>query len=858
MRYTLKDYQADAVGDVLANLRKAARSWQEDEELSAFSLTATTGAGKTVMAASVIESLFTGNVEYDFEPDPGAVVLWFTDDPSLNEQTRFRLMAASDRINSSRLVVIENTFSQEKLEAGKVYFLNSQKLSKNSMLVRGAPEPDPDDPRFPLPNMAPPDNHAYTMWDILRNTIEDKHLTLYLVLDEAHRGMKSDRQRATTVQRLINGTNGTPPVPIVWGISATVERFNEAMKRQQGRTIRPPVVVDPARVQESGLLKDDIRLDFPTESGTFDTSLLARATRKLQTATQHWQEYAQREGVEEDAVVPLMVVQVPNKPSDDMLARAIETIYGEWPELEDDAMANVFGEHQAIELAGTVVRYIDPQSVQDQNHIRVLFAKDAISTGWDCPRAEVFVSFRPARDDTHITQLLGRMVRTPLARRIPGNDVLNSVECVLPEFNRETAKRVAQAMTGERAGDADGTGGGEGRRILFAPVDMRPNTAIAESVWAVYDALPSQTLPRKTARAISRYTDLAYALAHDRLRKDAGKEAYGELCQVLDGVAARYPTQRKDAEQDVRQVDGATIVVGIHDGNVTEVGSFEEMADDRAIQASYRAAGRRLTPELAKRYAEHVAVEDDDDDGLLDAHIKVAALGKMDGVTEALDAEADKLAGAWFDAYRVDIKGLSEERQAAYDAIKGMSEQPQRIDLQRPHVRTEETQDTDGNLLATRRQHLMADMLGEFPVASLNGWEIDVVDLEMERPDFLAWYRNPSRPSVDALAVPWVDAHNNWRRMCPDFVFFHGSDDDVKASIVDPHGIHFSDALPKLRGLAEFAATFGDELHRIDAIAKVDGTLRVLDLKDAGVREAVDAAEDAAALYRSSVAGNYC
>jgi hypothetical protein len=37
------------------------------------------------------------------------------------------------------------------------------------------------------------------------------------------------------------------------------------------------------------------------------------------------------------------------------------------------------------------------------------------------------VSFRPAKDRTHITQLMGRMVRTPLARRIPGNDRLNSI-----------------------------------------------------------------------------------------------------------------------------------------------------------------------------------------------------------------------------------------------------------------------------------------------------------------------------------------------------------------------------------------------------------------------------------------------
>ena len=832
--------------------------WHRKQRIIAFSLTATTGAGKTVMAAAVIEALFHGNAEYDFEADPGAVVLWFTDDPSLNEQTRFRLMDASDRINSSRLVVIGNTFSQETLEPGKVYFLNAQKLSKNSLLVRGAPEADPDDTQYPLQGMPPPDARAHTMWDIIRNTIEDENLTLYLILDEAHRGMKADRERATTVQRLINGTNGTPPIPIVWGISATVERFDNAMARQQGRTMLPNVVVDPERVQESGLLKDDIRLDFPTETGVFDTVLLARATRKLQETTHLWEQYVQREGTTDDIVVPLLVVQVPNTPSDELLLSAIDTIRQEWPNLEPDAMANVFGEHKDIELAGYKIPYAPPETVQDRTHIRVLFAKDAISTGWDCPRAEVFMSYRSAQDRTHITQLLGRMVRTPLARRIPGDDLLNSVTCVLPLFNRTTATEVANAMTGDREHDKDQTGGGTGRRVLVDPVDMVPNPAIPEAVWNAFDELPSQTLPRKAARAVTRYTALAQALSRDGLRKDAVKEAYHELCKVLDGLVARYPEKFESAKTDVQQVDGATIAVGVKDGAVSPAGTFTELADDRAIQAKYKAAGRLLTPELAKRYAEHIAAEDENDDGLYEAHITVAALGKMNAVSvEVLETESDKLARQWFDEYRVTVKGLSDERQMIYDDIKGMSPEPQRIDLKRPHVRTEETRDIDGNILETRERHLMADENGQFPVANLNDWEIQVLDREMGRSDFLAWYRNPSRPSGDALSVPWQDGNGNWRRMCPDFIFFHGNKKNVKASIVDPHGTHLGDALPKLRGLVQFAELYEDEFHRIESIAQLDGTLRVLDLNNQKVRRAVKDAADIGQLYNSDLANSF-
>ena len=857
MRYTLKDYQNDAVADVLGHLARARDDWHRWESPVAFSLTATTGAGKTVMAAAVIEALFDGNPDYDFDPDPGAVVLWFTDDPSLNEQTRFRLLDAADRIAHSRLEVIENTFNQKKLEAGKVYFLNAQKLGKKSLLVRGAPESSQEEAQYKL---GMPDARAATMWETLANTIADKHLTLYLVLDEAHRGMKSptraDRaERATIVQRLVNGANDVPPVPIVWGISATVERFDEAMARADNRTSYPAVVVAPARVQESGLLKDDIRLDFPAETGRFDTVLLARATRKARQATDLWRAYAEQEQGGADAVVPLLVVQVPNKPSNELLLSAFRTIGETWPELEPEAMAHVFGDPAAIEIGGFSIPRVSPETVQDRTDIRVLFAKDAISTGWDCPRAEVLVSFRPAQDETHITQLLGRMVRTPLARRVPGNDLLNSVECVLPHFDRSTAAKVAGSMLGDREHDGDGTGGGDGRRVLVAPVDMHVNQAIPEAVWEAFDTLPSQTLPRKAARPVRRLAALALALSRDGLRAKARKDAYRRLFGKLDGLLAQHKKQVAAASKGILRVEGETLVVGAVEGEVRAYETFVEAADEQSVDADFKAAGRALTPDLARKYAGYLAGEDDD--GLFDAHVKVAALAQVDGVSDELDREADELGRKWFDKYRVAIKGLADERRAAYDEIRGMSPEPQVIEIKRPRVRTEETRDADGNQLETRTGHLMSDGGGNFPIGSLNQWETEVLDKEMGRSGFQAWYRNPSRPSGDALAIAYQNDQGHWRRVCPDFLFFHGDSGSVKVSIVDPHGHHLADALPKLRGLAEFAATYGESFHRIESVAQMDGTLRVLDLAEPEIREAIKRAEDTEALYLGDDASDY-
>src|SRR5450432_3081690 len=142
MKFTLKDYQDEAVIDVLSRLKKARKRWREDGDRHSFSLTAATGAGKTVMAAAVFEALFHGDDGYEFDRDPGAVVLWFSDDPSLNEQTRDRLMQASEKFTSANLVRIEPPFAKPLLAPGKVYFLNTQKLTKNSLLTRGQVEED--------------------------------------------------------------------------------------------------------------------------------------------------------------------------------------------------------------------------------------------------------------------------------------------------------------------------------------------------------------------------------------------------------------------------------------------------------------------------------------------------------------------------------------------------------------------------------------------------------------------------------------------------------------------------------------------------------------------------------------------
>lgn len=846
MRFTLKDYQADAVGDTLRELASARDFYRSaSKRVSSVALTAVTGSGKTVMAAAVIEALFWGSDDFDVVPDPNAVVLWFSDDPSLNQQTRHRLEQASDRLRN-RLVTVEHPFRYAKLQPGHVYFLNTSKLSRNSLLVRGHDGTDM------LPGMdSRPDSLPFTFWDTLRNTIEDENLMPYMVLDEAHRGMgrRASSDTPTIVKRLINGHSGVPPMPIVWGVSATVQRFEEAMQAAQvhdNRVHLRTITVDPVRIQESGLLKDDIVLDFPAETGDFNTVLLRRGVRKAKALSTAWADYTAAQN-ESEPVKPLLVLQVPNKPSPTEMAAAIDVIRDEWPELGPDAFAHVFGDHTAQTFGPHSVPYISPERVQDATYIRVLLAKDAISTGWDCPRAEVMVSFRPAKDETHITQLLGRMIRTPLARRVEGDDLLNSVECILPRFNRATASLVLEKIMGGEVLDDGETG----QRVLIDPQLMMPNPAVPDEVWELFTELPAETLPRKHANPIKRLTSLAHALAADGLVPEAGRQAHERLHGVLNGLSAQYPKELAKAQDDVLTVVGGT--VRGHRGLRSD-GKWTELADDRAIQEAFRHGARTITPDIARTYVDHLAEDADDEDVLRDAHVRVAGLAMLPHTRPALDGAADAISAEWLSKHRVDVKALSESRQSLYAEITAMSTDPQLVSMALPKNRQEETKRTVGDstqLLERRGLHLLSDEEGMFPVGKLNPDEVEVLDTEVARGNLLAWYRNPTG-GRDSMSVAYQDRHGDWRTLRPDFLFFINSDKGVEANIVDPHGSWLPDALAKLRGMARFAEIHRDSFHRIESISRIDGKLRVLDFTLPDTRAAVLAAIDADNAYRES------
>lgn len=843
MRYELRDYQREAARDVLRRLDRGLRDWREDRDRSSFALSAITGSGKTVIATAVIEATFFGSTDLDAEADPRVAYLWITDDPALNRQTRARMHDASELLTPWSLREIDEAFADHELAPGRVYFLNTQKLSRTSRLTQSGTNA-----------------REFSFWDVIRNTVQGGSTDLVLVLDEAHRGMKRTTDRQTIVRRLIQGEPGSnPPMPVVWGISATIERFTRAMGEVTDRISRQNVVVDIERVRASGLVKDEIGLDQPDEKGTFSTTLLREAVRATRQFEERWAAYSAAEG--EPEVLPVLVVQVPDKATAAKLTELVGTIEAEWPGLGPRAIAHVLGEHESLTLGGRTVGWVYPESIQTDTEIRVVLAKQAISTGWDCPRAEVLYSERPASDATHIAQIIGRMVRQPLAHRIATDDALNAVMCYLPLFDRKALASIKDELEGKGADNGQNR---VGATVVRAPMVFERNPTLDREVSDFVAALPSIPTPDKTASPLRRARSLATLLADDAggapLLAGAGAALTQRLNARLDGLAAEHAAA---VEANVEDLLAATVrtsrvtTVGEDVGGEPEVRRIATHSRDVARDSQRIINGVREG--VGKAWFAHRVAQDPTGDR--DAtRVRCAALLRVDGVVERIEATATEWVQEQLNRFRVEIANATGAARDAFTRVREQTTSPEVVTVDLRLNERAATKDRNGDDLPTYPGHLYADASGIFPI-ELNDWEQQVIRAEVDRPGFVAWYRNPGSATPASLRIAYQDDEGDWASLQPDFIVVsRRSDGTLGASIVDPHGDYLADARAKLHALARYADRFGDRFVRIESIAKVDdGTLRVLDLADPTVRASVLEFDGAkvTALYQSDQSRPY-
>lgn len=437
MKCQLFQFQSDAVKELRMQAAEALGSFKRTRTPQVVSLQAPTGAGKTIIMSALIEDIFCGTDMYEAQPE--AIFVWLSDSPSLNAQSQQKIEAKADKIRLGQCIAIEdNSFDQEVLSDGYIYFLNTQKLSKSSNLVKHS------------------DSRQYTIWETLQNTLETKADRLYFIIDEAHRGsLGNDAGKATSImQRFLKGSpkHNLSPMPLVIGMSATAQRFNKLVEGLSSTIHYKRIAAESVR--ESGLLKDRIIIVHPQDMQKYnDMAVLDKATDEWLEKCKHWRQYCTQQHYKQ--VEPAFIIQVQagggavisHTDLTDVVAHLEKRIGRKFNPGE---VVHTFGSTGDIEIAGLKIFHVEPEDIADNRKIKVVLFKENLSTGWDCPRAETMMSFRTAEDTTYIAQLLGRMVRTPLQNKVLVDDYLNDVRLFLPYFNQDNvAKVVAELQSSE-------------------------------------------------------------------------------------------------------------------------------------------------------------------------------------------------------------------------------------------------------------------------------------------------------------------------------------------------------------------------------------------------------------------------
>ena len=225
-------------------------------------------------------------------------------------------------------------------------------------------------------------------------------------------------------------------------------------------------------------------------------------------------------------VNPLIIIQMPNN-SDDMIEQIEKILDSKGYSYKNKAVAIWLADRK---------ENIDGISENDAEPF-ILIMKQAISTGWDCPRAKILVKLRDNMSEDFETQTIGRIRRMPQAHHYD-NILLDN--CYLYTFDEKYEQTIKQEL-GNNAQDV---------KIVFLKdeyKDFRLNKQIRNSDFDGFD-------DRETFRIIQDYMIKKYKLGTNKANNKTILEASG---YVFEATISNSIVQDKIVKIDTDELSNA-------------------------------------------------------------------------------------------------------------------------------------------------------------------------------------------------------------------------------------------------------------------------------------------------------------
>lgn len=227
---------------------------------------------------------------------------------------------------------------------------------------------------------------------------------------------------------------------------------------------------------------------------------------------------------------PLIVVQIPNK--SEVLQDEVER----WFEQQGITYEN---RRLAVWLSD---RHENLENIDANNAEPIaVIIKQAVATGWDCPRAHILVKLRDNMDETFEIQTIGRIRRMPEAKHY-GSDLLDS--CYLYTIDEKFTAGVKQSL-GKSALDAC---------TLFLKNEYKQITLTSEQRTMVSNSRD----PQKALLAVAKYFEKKYGTGGNKAENATRLQANGF---VLSEDIIRHTISGETATLDFGQDEMNTIAV---------------------------------------------------------------------------------------------------------------------------------------------------------------------------------------------------------------------------------------------------------------------------------------------------------
>ena len=377
MKVELKRYQEEAVNELLY---KANLLLKKDSKEKTIVFQSPTGSGKTLTMCRFIDEFIQQDTNRE------VCFLWVSiGKGNLHIQSYKSLQKEFEYFPIVHLLENEFTGGREFIKSNEVVVVNWEKLRTK------------DRQTGEWTNVLMRDKETTNFRELVRDT-KEMGILMVLIIDESHSNSTSERARE--LRSIINAD-------ITVEVSATPVLSDNQEK----------VIVEPQKVIEEGMIKKEIiineHLDNIMKDEITSQDLIMEAAYFKRERLKN---LYRKEGLD---INPLVLIQLPTGEEADHKKERIEKFLG-----EKEISSDVRDGRLAIWLSEKKINTEYYNLIKNNSKVEFLIFKQAIDTGWDCPRASILVKLRESKSITFEIQTIGRILRMPEAEHYQ-NDELN-------------------------------------------------------------------------------------------------------------------------------------------------------------------------------------------------------------------------------------------------------------------------------------------------------------------------------------------------------------------------------------------------------------------------------------------------